>query len=43
MDKASRAGCISGFLVGSASPQPLVISHLLFANDTLIFCDDNPD
>jgi hypothetical protein len=43
MDKASGAGCISGFSVGNAGPQPLVISHLLFADDTLIFCDKNPD
>ena len=43
MDKASGAGCISGFSVGNASPQPLVISHLLFADNTLIFCDKNPD
>ena len=37
------AGCISGFSVGNVSTQPLVISHLLFADDTLIFCEAHPD
>jgi hypothetical protein len=32
-----------GFSVGNASPRPLVISHLLFADNTLIFCNDNLD
>ena len=41
--EAVGAGCISGFSVGNVSTQPLVISHLLFADDTLIFCEAHPD
>ena len=31
-------GLISGFLVGSCEQTRVVVSHLLFANDTLVFC-----
>ncbi|KAF5472823.1 hypothetical protein F2P56_009502 [Juglans regia] len=32
-------GFLSGFLVGEAASSSINISHLLFADDTLIFCD----
>uniref|UniRef100_A0A2N9FWW1 Reverse transcriptase domain-containing protein n=1 Tax=Fagus sylvatica TaxID=28930 RepID=A0A2N9FWW1_FAGSY len=41
-EKAVGASCISRFSVGNVSTQPLVISHLLFADDTLIFCEAHP-
>jgi hypothetical protein len=31
-------GNLTGFLVGSRESEALVVNHLLFANDTLIFC-----
>uniref|UniRef100_A0A2N9GD32 Reverse transcriptase domain-containing protein n=1 Tax=Fagus sylvatica TaxID=28930 RepID=A0A2N9GD32_FAGSY len=37
MDRATIGGYISGFAVGSGD-DPLVVSHLLFADNTLIFC-----
>ena len=40
MDWATIGGYISGFAVGSGA-DPLVLSHLLFADDTLIFCNDD--
>ncbi|KAF5442537.1 hypothetical protein F2P56_035184 [Juglans regia] len=36
---AVEGGFISGFSVGETSSGSLNISHLLFANDTLIFCE----
>jgi hypothetical protein len=38
MDRATIGGYISGFAVGSGV-DPLVASHLLFVDDTLIFCN----
>uniref|UniRef100_A0A2N9GEX2 Reverse transcriptase domain-containing protein n=1 Tax=Fagus sylvatica TaxID=28930 RepID=A0A2N9GEX2_FAGSY len=38
IDKAIGAGMISGFSVSRDNHAPLLISHLLFADDTLIFC-----
>jgi hypothetical protein len=34
-------GLISGFSVGSSEQNQVVVSHLLFANDTLVFCGTN--
>ena len=34
-------GLISGFLVGTSEPNRVTVSHLLFADDTLIFCGAN--
>nr|XP_023880741.1 uncharacterized protein LOC111993115 [Quercus suber] len=39
LDGAVLAGHISGFTVGTRSNTPLMVTHLLFADDTLIFCD----
>ena len=39
LDVAIAAGQFSGFSVGNATGSLLTVSHLLFADDTLIFCD----
>ena len=39
LDGAVLAGHISGFTVGTRSNIPLMVTHLFFADDTLIFCD----
>ena len=38
LDKAVRDGLMSGFRVGPTR-NSLQVSHLLFADDTLVFCD----
>ena len=42
LDMAAFAGQFSGFLVGSMIGTLMMVSHLLFADDTLIFCDVEP-
>ena len=39
LDGAVLAGHNSGFTVGTRSNIPRMVTHLLFADDTLIFCD----
>lgn len=39
--KATHAGLISGFSVGRANSALLQVSYLLFADDTIIFCDND--
>ena len=39
LDAATAAGQFSGFSVGNAIGSLMTMSHLLFANDTLVFCD----
>jgi len=40
IEAASTAGLISGFSVGRANAA-MSISHLLFADDTIIFCGND--
>ena len=37
LDKAVHEGCMLGFRVGNLKGRSLVVSYLLFADDTLIF------
>ena len=43
LDKAVHEGRLSGFNVGVFVGRSLMVSHLLFVDDTLIFCDANID
>lgn len=36
-------GFLSGFSMGSRLTEEVIISHLLFADDTLVFCEANHD
>uniref|UniRef100_A0A2N9HBE7 Reverse transcriptase domain-containing protein n=1 Tax=Fagus sylvatica TaxID=28930 RepID=A0A2N9HBE7_FAGSY len=41
MVHAANGGYISGFLVGVPGGNSLMLSHLLFADDTLLFCNND--
>ena len=43
LDKAVLEGRLFGFSVGNLEGRSLAVSHLLFADDTLIFCEANLD
>ena len=43
LDKAVNDGHMSSFGVGRLEGRSLEVSHLLFTNDTLIFCDADLD
>ena len=40
---AATIGQFLGFFVGSTPSTSMMVSHLLFADDTLIFCDVEPN
>ena len=42
LDVAATTSQFSGFSVGNTAGNSVMVSHLLFANDTLIFCDADP-
>ena len=42
LDVTASAGQFSGFSVGRTVGPSVMVSHLLFADDTLIFCDAEP-
>ena len=42
LDVAVSTGQFSSFFVGSTTGPSMMVSHLLFTDDTLIFCDDEP-
>jgi hypothetical protein len=41
MSSTVERGLLSGFSVGSRNHEAMFVSHLLFADDTLIFCEPN--
>ena len=43
LDKAVHEGRLSGFNAGASAGRSLMVSHLFFADDTLLFCDANID
>ena len=43
LDEAVHEGRLSGFNAGASVGKSLIVSHLLFTDDTLIFCDANID
>ena len=43
LDKAVHEGRLSGFNASASTGRYLMVSHLFFADDTLIFCDTNID
>ena len=42
LDMAAFARQFSGFSMGSTAGPSMMVSHILFADDTMIFCDANP-
>ena len=42
MEKAVGEGLLVGFSMGRVGRNNLLIFHLLFPDDTLIFCEDDP-
>ena len=43
LDKAVLEGCMFGFSVGNSEGRSMAVSHLLFVDDTLIFCEPDLD
>jgi hypothetical protein len=43
LSRTEEAGLIRGFKAGKAQEEGLFISHLLFADDTVVFCDADPE
>ena len=43
MKKAVGGGLLKGFQVGRSKESAVCISHLLYADDTILFCDVDPE
>ena len=43
VDKAAFGGLLSGFKIADRLGEELQVTHLLFADDTLVFCNDSRD
>ena len=43
LDMVALVGQFTGFSVSSTTSASMMVSHLLFADDTLIFCDADPN
>lgn len=43
MDKAVSVAHMSRFMAGTSAKNLLMVSHLLFVDDTLIFCEADPE
>jgi hypothetical protein len=43
MDKTVKGGVLAGFALDNSGRNELCISHLFFADDTLILCGADPD
>ena len=43
VDKVAAKGFISGYKIANINGEEVHITHLLFANDMLVFCEDTKD